>query len=130
MSKQVYITNTSHGNLSLKAGYIHIKVGAYTQVYEDELDSPDFRDALRKGWITVSEGIPEDRSNSTEPTYSAEPNSVALDSDQVKELLAKKLQEQSPLKTVVTKLGATEEPNEPIEQAAKGRAARQKAAQA
>lgn len=55
---QLFAINTSHGNLSLKAGYIRIAVGGYAQVYESDKDHPDFKDAFAKKWIDYSDVEP------------------------------------------------------------------------
>ena len=55
---QIYAINTSHGNLTLKAGYIQIPRGGFIKIYADEKVHPDFIDAERKGWLAYSEEEP------------------------------------------------------------------------
>ena len=56
---QIFAINTSHGNLTLKAGYLQIPRGGFLKIYADEKTHPDFIDAERKGWLTYSEKEPK-----------------------------------------------------------------------
>jgi hypothetical protein len=93
MSKQIFAINTSHGNLSLKAGYVHIKVGGYATIFEDDKDHPDFRDAFSKKWVSYSETEPEASSLPTVKALEfAEPNR-GLTAEELKVELAKDKEE-------------------------------------
>jgi hypothetical protein len=105
MSKQLFAINTSHGQLSLKAGYVRIAIGGYATIYEDDKDHPDFRDAFAKNWIKYSD---------TEPTKTVTPSINAIEfvnpvqglsEDELKAELAKQKAEPETVNVTVEAIG-------------------------
>ena len=54
----MFAVNKSHGHLVLKTGYVQISKGSFAKVTQDDLDLPDFKDAIAKGWLVVEDKEP------------------------------------------------------------------------
>ena len=139
MTKQVYALNVSGTTLQLKHGYVEIRRGAFRKLSEDEQAHPDFKYAVEKGWITLSDTEPDvtDAQPSIDPVLQHEPyrgmTSEELKQEQAKPVAPKATSENIGVKKeeeaektatddpVVTEVTVEETPAEETPKAGRGR---------
>lgn len=103
----MFAVNKSHGHLVLKSGYVQISRGSYAKVTQEDLDTSDFKDAIAKGWLEVTDKEPVDKAV---PGLTVEDIAVkppGLSAEDLKAELARREADTTPV-AVATALGQEE----------------------
>lgn len=113
----MFAVNKSHGHLVLKSGYVQISRGSYAKVTQEDLDTVDFKDAIAKGWLEVTEKEPVDKAVPGLKVEDIATGPAGLSADDLKAELARRAADETPV-AVATALGQGEKAEEAVEIAA------------
>lgn len=103
----MFAVNKSHGHLVLKSGYIQISRGSYAKVTQEDLDTADFKDAIAKGWLEVTDKEPVDKAVPGLTVENIAKQEVGLSAEDLKAELARREADTAPV-AVATALGQGE----------------------
>lgn len=100
----MFAVNKSHGHLVLKSGYVQISRGSYAKVTQEDLDTADFKDAIAKGWLEVTDKEPVDKAVPGLTVENIAKQEVGLSAEDLKAELARREADSTPV-AVATALG-------------------------
>lgn len=103
----MFAVNKSHGHLVLKSGYVQISRGSYAKVTQEDLDTADFKDAIAKGWLEVTDKEPVDKAVPGLTVENIAKQEVGLSAEDLKAELARREADTAPV-AVATALGRGE----------------------
>lgn len=103
----MFAVNKSHGHLVLKSGYVEISRGSYAKVTQEDLDTADFKDAIAKGWLEVTDKEPVDKAVPGLTVENIAKQEVGLSAEDLKAELARREADTAPV-AVATALGQGE----------------------
>ena len=103
----MFAVNKSHGHLVLKSGYVQISRGSYAKVTQEDLDTADFKDAIAKGWLEVTDKEPVDKAVPGLTVENIAKQEVGLSAEDLKAELARREADTAPV-AVATALGQGE----------------------